>query len=320
MFDYFRHKAYRFKYLHGKKLNLKKPVDIALELSSICNMSCAYCYHADPQNLPFKRANMKWPTIEKIIYDAAKLGVNSIKFNWKGEGTLNPNYYQATELAKDLAKGSTFIDRIANTNFRIHPSRREMVFLGLCNLTKVKISYDSFKKEVFEKQRSGGNFDLTTENIDLFYNHEVRKASKTQIVIQAVRTKLNKNEDIVSKVGERWPDAIVSIRDMVEGRLDNKLDTYTHRSRNVSERESCLQAHVRLIFNQSGVAFPCCPDTGEQLALGNIANQSISEIFNSKRAKGLRKALKNGKAFQRKPCLKCSSFESYKGYKPGRES
>jgi hypothetical protein len=34
------HFKYRFKYRYGKHLPLIKPVDVSLELSSFCNMSC----------------------------------------------------------------------------------------------------------------------------------------------------------------------------------------------------------------------------------------------------------------------------------------
>jgi len=107
------------------------------------------------------------------------------------------------------------------------------------------------------------------------------------------------------------------VRDMVGGRVDSDLSDFTNAERDVhGERIPCKQAFVRLIFNWAGVAFPCCPDIKEQLALGDINKSSIKEIFNSKQAKFLRKRLKNGNAFDSDPCQSCSSFESYAGYEP----
>lgn len=312
MINKIRHSIYRAKYVHGKKIPLSAPVDVSLELASACNMSCGYCYHADKSNLPFTPGIMPWRTAQKIIRQAYEMGVNSLKFNWKGESTLNPNFYNITSYARSLANGSTFIDRLTNSNFKF-PSDREDIFKGLCNQTKVKISYDSFQKKVFETQRSGGNHDLTTRNIDLFYNHPERK--NTEIVIQAVRTKLNKDEDLETEIKKRWPEATVSIRDMVEGRVTKDLGHLTDRHRS-DERQSCIQAHVRLIFNWKGEAFPCCPDISEKLNLGSIHRKSLKDIFKSDEARRLRKDLKSGKAFDSDPCKTCSSFESYKGYRP----
>lgn len=313
LIDKLRYAAYRLKYRYGKVLPLAVPVDISLELSSQCQLRCSYCYHSDQDNLPFTKGFMTYDIATKILMEAALLGVPSIKMNWKGESSINPRFSAITAYAKRLAKGSTFIDRLSNSNFNF-PTRRDDIFDGFCNQTKVKISFDSFIKEVFETQRTLGNWETTCRNIDIFYNHPNRK--NTEIVIQAVRTKLNKDEDIEGEVRKRWKDATVSIRDMVAGRVEKNLDDLEHRKRNIGERQSCTQAHVRIIYNHEGRAFPCCPDVSEKLQIGDARKQTVGEIFNGHYAKELRKDLKCGKAFLKDPCKNCSSFESYKGFKP----
>lgn len=306
--------AYRLNYVAAPGLNHKVPIDVSLELSSVCDMACSYCYH-NSKDVPFTKGQMDPKLAYKIILQSAELGVNSIKFNYRGEATLNPNYRNITALAKDLARGSTFIDRLTNSNFKFHPKRREDVFEGLSNLTKVKVSYDSFIKSVFETQRHGGNHDLTTENINLFYNHQSRIKSETELVIQAVRTNLNKDEDIAGEVKKRWPSASVSIRDMVSGRVEKDLSQFENRKRDVSNRKTCIQAHARLIVHWDGRVAPCCPSIKNNLLIGDLNKQTVSEVFNSMEAKQLRRSLKDKTAFLTDPCRTCPSFESYKGYK-----
>jgi radical SAM protein with 4Fe4S-binding SPASM domain len=291
---------------------LKRPVDVSLELSSTCNMACNYCYHSDPKTLPFKKGFMSFETASRIIMQAADLGVSSLKTNYRGESTINPQFEAITSLAKSLARGGTFIDRITNSNFKFSGTKED-VFRGLCNQTKVKVSFDSFRKDVFETQRAGGIYDLALNNIEKFYNYPGRD---NVLVIQAVRTKLNRDEDIEGEVKRRWPAALVSVRDVVEGRVDKDLNKYAHKTRDTSERQSCLQSHVRIIFTWDGRALPCCPDIKEQLVIGDINKQSMREIFNSIAAKELRKSLLDKSAFDKSPCKSCPSFETYKGYKP----
>lgn len=302
---------YRLKYRYGRFLNLEAPVDVTLELSSHCNQACGYCYHSKPNELPFTKGFMTWPTIYKIINQSAELGVNSIKFNSKGESTLNQYFWQATGLAKSRAQGSTFIDRITNSNFKFG-NNRDDIFLGLLNQTKVKVSLDSFIPEVMHKQRAGSNLSLVIANVNKFYNWHGRK---TILVIQSVRTQLNKDEDLYGEIKRRWPDAQVSIRDVVEGRVDRSLADVIVSNRDTDNRVSCLQAHARLIFNKDGIATACCPDIGEILKLGDINTMTLSEIWNSEAAKKLRTSLKNKTAFENDPCKTCSSFESYKGFR-----
>lgn len=311
---------YRLKYRFGRYLPLTAPVDISLELSSKCNMACAYCYHADPHNLPFTRGIMPWETIETILDQGAALKVPSVKFNWKGESTMSPHFYKATHRARTLnhaTGGVCYIDRLTNSNFKF-PTDREDIFKGLCYQTKVKVSLDSFRKDVFETQRALGDHELTIENIDKFYNHPLRK--NTELVIQAVRTQLNYNEDIEHEVKCRWPEATISVRDMVAGRVDKDTDHLEAKQRDLSARQSCLQAHVRIIFSWDGRAFPCCPDIGEQLCLGDIKTDTLRDIFRGPRAVALRHSLLDKTAFEKNPCLNCSSHESYNGYKPNWSS
>lgn len=320
MFQALNHFMYRFKYRYGKNLPLSVPVDVSLELASTCNMACTYCYHSDQDHLPFTKGLMRAETAFDVINQAADLGVHSLKFNYRGEGTLHPRYRDITAHAKSLATGGTFIDRLANSNFKIPVKIRDAVFEGLANLTKVKVSYDSFHAEVFEKQRAGGIHALTTENIDLFYNHPARLRSDTQLVIQCVRTKLNHDEDLEGQVRRRWPSATVSIRDMVAGRVDTNLDDLEHRKRDKDNRQPCQQAFVRLIVHHDGRVGPCCPSIGNNLLVGDVKKQSLYEIFNGRAAKNLRRSLKDGSAFTMEPCKGCSSFESYKGFKPNWNS
>lgn len=315
MIDKLRHFVYRMKYTHGRSLPLSVPVDVSLELAGDCNQKCVYCYFADDANLPFDKGLMTKDTAFRIINQAAALGVNSLKMNWRGESTINPIFREVTAHAKSLAYGSTFLDRLTNSNFKFRTDRED-IFEGLANQTKVKVSYDSFQKEVFETQRAGGDHGIATRNIEKFYNHPARIRSGTEMVIQAVRTRLNKDEDIAGEAKHRWPDATVSIRDMVSGRLAKDVSDMEVRARDVSNRQSCIQAHVRLLFNWRGFAHPCCPAIGEEIQYGNIRDTHMRDLFNSEVARQLRRDLKSGKAFESSPCKGCSSFESYKGHVP----
>jgi radical SAM protein with 4Fe4S-binding SPASM domain len=316
----FRHDAfynlYRFKYVNATWLNLAKPVDVSLELSSFCTNSCGYCYHGDPKTLPFTRGHMPLQLAGKILKESAELGVHSIKTNFRGESTMNPNFYAITRVAKEFASGATFIDRITNSNFNFR-LEREDIFQGLCFQTKVKISFDSFIKDIFERQRKGSKYEATLANITKFYNYPGRK---NEMVIQAVRTTLNANEDLEKEIKSRWPSAIVSIRDCVEGRVNKDLSETVTKKRDEENRQSCIQAHARLMIHHDGRVAVCCPDIKGKLIIGDAKTEHIGQIWKSKKAYEIRKSLKDKTAFKEDPCKTCSSFESYKGFTPGWKS
>lgn len=314
--DKLNYGIYRFKYINSDWLNLSVPVDVSMELAASCQSRCQYCYWNDPKNLPFKPGIMKKDLAFKILKECAEIGVHSFKSNFRGESTLNPHFEEITAYAKSLARGATLIDRITNSNFQFL-NNQDNIFRGLCNQTKVKVSFDSFRKEVYETQRFGSKYELALTNIDKFYNFAGRN---NILVIQSVRTKLNADEDLEYEIKSRWPSAEVSIRDVVAGRVEKDLSTFLKDSRDHSDRKSCLQAHARLMIRWDGSTGACCPDIGGKIELGNANTMHIKDIFTNQKAIELRKSLKNKTVFDSDPCKTCSSYESYSSFKPNWNS
>lgn len=247
---------------------------------------------------------------KKIIREAAELGVHSLKFNFRGESTMHPQFEEITEYAKGLSSGATFIDRLTNSNFNFRLDRED-IFRGLSNQTKVKVSFDSFIEEIFERQRKGSGYFRTIRNIEKFYNYPGRN---NELVVQSVRTNLNKDEDLFHEIKSRWPEATVSIRDCVEGRVNKDLSDTVVRSRDATSRQTCIQAHARLMVRWDGSVGACCPDISGKINIGNANDMHLRDIWKSQVAIQLRKDLKSGRAFDSDPCKSCSSFESYAGY------
>lgn len=299
---------YRAKYNYGRYLNLLTPVDITLELSSFCNLRCPFCYHANQDNLFFERKYMPIAMAYEIIWQAAKFKVPALKFNWRGESTLHKEYVQILSYAQRF----DFVDLISNTNMNYHDP---LITAALANQTKVKISLDSMDLQTYAIHRPKGNHALVLKNIDDLMSMN----PKCEVVAQFVKTKYNQDEDF-TLIQKKYPQIKISVRDMVEGRGGQDVGNIATKKRDLSKRIPCNQAFVRLIFDASGNAYPCCPDIRNEYLLGNINKQNIKEIFNSDVAKRLRTYLKSGSAFRLEPCKSCSSFESYKNFKPNWNS
>ena len=300
---------YRCKYFLSPRLNLKKPVDVTLELSSFCNHKCTYCYHnvKNAKDLPFQKGYMSFQTAKRILNQAYELGVDSIKFNWRGESHLNKDFLRITDYAKKLG----FIDRISNSNFNFASNRKD-IFMAFKNQTKIKISFDSFIKDVFEKQRPGSDFDRIFKNIDIFYKYYM--TSDNEVVLQMVRTNLNEHEDLTAMKNKYWPKMKISIRDCVSNRAEGAKDLSKEMPK---KRVPCYQAFSRLIFDHTGRATCCCPDIKMWILSPdhNIYNMDIKHIWSCWELEELRLFLKTKVAFRYDPCKSCSSLESYEGYK-----
>lgn len=77
------------------------------------------------------------------------------------------------------------------------------------------------------------------------------------------------------------------------------------------ERGFCYGLSSQLGILADGTVVPCCLDADGDVPLGNIFNQSLEEILNSKRSKDIKNGFLNGKAVE--PfCQKCSFKNRFK--------
>lgn len=102
------YKEYRRKWVENPNSFIieKAPIDLAIEVSSMCNLKCPMCHRTiDLQKEDSKIARggvMDWQLWTKIIDEAAEIGVSSIKLNWRGEPTTNPKLADMIRYAKEI--------------------------------------------------------------------------------------------------------------------------------------------------------------------------------------------------------------------------
>jgi len=305
------HAAYRFCWKYAPYIHPKVPVCVDLELSSVCNLRCGFCYHAN-EKTPFRKAVMSQELASHALLQAHKIGVPSVKFNYRGEPTMNPRFYEITSLAKELAGAYTFQDRIVNTNANFGFDYSDKVLDGILNCTTIKISVDSFVPEVYSRIRKGGNHAKMLNVIDQI----VQRKTDQRVVLQFVRSELNRHEDIKTLAVAYYGDAVeISVREEVKGRSGNA-------SGPLKETKACHQPYARMLVLYDGRLTMCCNNYMEAqcMMVGHLYQEGIFRAFNSDKAKRFRKMLVSGQAFQMEPCRSCDSRERYTTFAPNKES
>ncbi|MCK5358311.1 MAG: SPASM domain-containing protein [Elusimicrobiales bacterium] len=260
------------------------PLNIDIELSAVCNLKCPFCF---TQNKNYKQKNKFMPLnlAKSIIDQASDIGVPALKFNWRGESTIHPEFSTILEYAK--SKG-TFYDLLVNTNGNYISDAID----GLLSATKVIFSVDSFEPETYEKMRKGGDLKLLLKNIEELKNHN--------IILSRVITKSNKNEDFKGKAKELF------------GNIEIREHYVFERSKEVKtaiKRVYCGYPSQRLVISIDGGFYPCCVDYFETMKLGNFCQNSIMNIWESKQLNKIISGLK--KNIFSNQCKKCTSWISY---------
>lgn len=129
-------------YAHGHV-----PLCVDIETASMCDLACGFCYResiATPDKL------ISDALFQRIVDQAAEIGVPSIKFNWRGEPLLHPHLHKLV----DYAKQKGILDTLINTN-ATHLTRTVARKLIEAGLDFMIYSFDGGSKETYEKMRPG---------------------------------------------------------------------------------------------------------------------------------------------------------------------
>lgn len=296
------------------------PLCVDVESAAVCDLACPFCFRqwiATPDKI------IDFELFRRIVDQCARLGVPSMKLNWRGEPLLHP---QLPEMV-DLAKRAGILEVIINTNATTLDAKkaRELIDAGLDLMI---YSFDGGSKETYEKMRPGrfkpNTFDAVYENIRRFA--EIRAemgAIYPRTRIQMVLTEDTFRErdtffrlfegivDDVSvkayterggKISELDAATRARLADEI-ARLDLPDDTPVRRDLGgalyvSTGRLPCEQPFQRLLVTYDGRVSMCCYDWGSQYPVGYVDAMAI-ETGEQEYEKILEKVAAGAKGFEK---------------------
>jgi len=336
--NYKTHKEYRTAWDESYQTDPPIPLNIDIELASLCNLRCPFCFISDGsfENMiaapaddgKSRRRLMPKEMAFKIIDQAAEIGVPALKFNWRGESTLHPDYSEILQYASQKALfkdgstrnieyksigawnksspdeiGPSFLDLLVNTNANC-PDR---AIDGLMATTKCMVSLDSMNPTTYNVMRRGGDLSRACEVIT-----ELVKSKHPNLWIRRVLTKENENEDFFGQVRKAWGDSVkISEHYCFDRNKASSHETVSCEHDEFKNRTYCGYPSQRIIITSAGYVYPCCIDLHETMRVGDFNKQTIMEIWNGESMQTLRKDLRENNYIS-EACIKCESWMSYK--------
>jgi radical SAM protein with 4Fe4S-binding SPASM domain len=296
---------HRIKWILAPYINFSSPTHIDIELSTRCNLDCAFCFRKEAK---YKRDDISHELLDKIIHDAAKWKNLSIKFNWRGEAVLHPNFFDIirhfknkgyiTELNTSLSQDLTVFD----------------IFSIASNIDRLSISIDSANSKIYESVRKGAKFLRTWTNfLNLRWIRCLENMPK--IIVNRRTSKLTEKESNVEfkntfRDSRGETNVIFNIS---PAQARNKGPIYTG-GIITKKRKYCGQPSRRMVIGVDGKVWACCHAYKEQteLYLGDINLYSLQEIWDGVYREMLVAMLKDKNFQWPEVCLQCQNRESYK--------
>ena len=256
---------------------------IYVEITNICNLKCSFC----PET---KRAKqfMKVLDFEKII-NKIEPYTNLIYLHIKGEPLLHPELEpilvicEKANIKVNITTNATLLSEKLNVLINSKIVRQINISLHSINKNENTDKYDQEKylEEVFKCTNK------INRNTDILISYRLWNLSNIE--------KNNENIDIINKLQKEY-----NIENLVEKAKRNKaikLKERTYLNQDIqfkwpslekgiiSETGKCFGLRNQIGILVNGDIVPCCLDQEGIIKLGNIYNDCLENIINSKISK-----------------------------------
>lgn len=278
-------KQYRDAWNSAYKKTPAIPLNVDIELSSVCNLACPFCFISNPKHKQERRF-MDLDLAIRTINAAHALRVPALKFNWRGESTLNPDFSRIVEYAAQL----NFHDLLVNTNGNYGDHAMD----GLLACTKVMFSLDSAVEDTYKAIRIGGDMLKVLNNVS-----KLVAAGHKNVWVRRVITDINKSEDFVGNVKRLFGDSVKVAEHYCFDRVKDQSRP--------TKRVYCGYPSQRLVVAVDGGIYPCCVDYDCTMPVGTAPE--LKEAWTGD-IKHIRMMLKSGNT-DFTPCNKCTSWMGY---------
>lgn len=301
-----RYKAYRFRWWLAQYWTPRAPIHLDIEINSTCNLRCPICHQSDEPRV-YDLKHMKRADVLVRLTEAKRIGVLSIKLNWRGESLVHPDFWDILQYALDL----DFVDILINTNLSVEMTEPQIKLLA--QVPSIKVSIDSVIN--YAKARRGGDLRLVMYNIVRLFRY--RDSLET-----------NRHESALTEPFDQYRRAFQSALESVDG-IDKvqmmspiKMHNGKAQVRNSKlgvfmpeggrHRVYCGMPSRRLLLSAtSGRAYPCCVPYAERADM--VVGENTATLLKSWQGAGrFRKGLKKNPIGWTDTCKNCASSDAWR--------
>ena len=288
------------------KILTNHPLHLDLELSGACNLKCESCFQNGLLDGPL--GLMDVDLFKQIIDEGTERGLCAIKLQIRGESLLHPRFFDCVEYAK--TKG--VLDIQVTTNGTL--LNREMIGQILdSNLDAVILSVDSHHAESYSDKKGSHDYSATEDKIKTLLELRKKKGNKKPwIRLQSSIPDSDPESHQIAKsyLKNKFPDAdIFVVSRIFDFRYDQDAYPDLHKNYNL---HPCTYLMHRLAVFWNGEVTVCCSDYNNRFNLGKFPDQSIIDIWHSKKLSNLRRRHNQGEREKTDICRHCQACLSLK--------
>lgn len=260
---------------------------IYIETTNICNLSCNFC--------PKTSRKLGFMSIEnfKEIINKIDGYTNHIYLHLMGEPFLNKNLKDFLQISKEaninvnITSNGTLINNVKEILINSKAVRQINISLHSFEANDNDVDFYEYINNVLDFIKEANEKTeiicaLRLWNID---TEELKANNELNFkIIKLIEDKLNLEFSLLEKLKEKRG---IKLKERIYLNMAEKFSWPDSSISLISEEVFCHGLRDQIGILLDGTVVPCCLDSEGNIALGNIFNQNLDEIINSKRAKDI---------------------------------
>ena len=287
----------------------KFPKTVQFETHSACNAACIFCPYATTyKDQP--KGFMEEALFRKIVDELRDHKVRRISPYLNNEPFLDRNIVDKLNYIREKIPDSKIV--LTTNGSKLDEKTADSLIVSK-SLRALYISFQGIEKEGYEETMRGSLvFEETMKNVETLVEKWKKAGGESLFKIYITMVATNKIDPYKAVafwkekgVRAKWTPLenrggnIESAQGLAPG--GEKLKRFTNCTR--------LYKQAYILFNGDMVL--CCTDYERKVVLGNVAETSIEEVWNSKKAQGIRRLFWKGRLDQIPLCKDCEIADSF---------
>jgi hypothetical protein len=268
-----------------------QPRYIQIESILGCDAECTFCPQKTIDRKPVVMSEATW---RKIIDDTRGLGITYRPF-LQNEALIDK---RLPDIVRHIKEDPTARAEI-NTNGSLLDEKRGAALIE-AGIDLVRFSIDAFSRETFAVSRVGLDYDEVVENANRFIEAAARTRGRVVTEVRMIDMESTKHEQraFLDYWGARADRALVV--PLYHWPWDEGVEMV---------RKPCLKMREEMFFYTDGRAVLCCWDIAGRGVIGDVAKESVLEIWNGETRRRYADFLSRG---ERDKILLCSRCDAYR--------
>jgi organic radical activating enzyme len=312
---------------------------LTIEMTGKCNLRCSYC----PKSLGVggNGNHIAWESFTTIADNALDNGYKRFALNGFGEPTMHYKLVDAIAYIKSK-NPDAYIMFNSNGTLLNEILSKKLIEAGL---SQIVISINATSREQYQRINSVDLYDKVVMNAQTFLRLANDSSNRIRVILQVLGGKINSVSQLRSfqdywmgggggLLGHKgsirvqppvnWTGTVdmktierreAQIRgdDWKEGQNDAEFSVLQN-SEAIDDKKAypCAFLFEQHFVASNGDAIVCCQvsaDNQGDLKLGNIAGQTLHELYWQGKAKELRRKNLNGELYKLSPCNQCYAWQ-----------